>query len=455
MSELSNQATALLFYGDCFVLLEKFLDPISRTVLCHTYKYAYTKICFCVKNHITYSTDYIIKKRFCKNVVSHADMILDFEENEPDMWEKKYCALDKTELVRPKKYFCEYVVLGGYFGLLKWAKNNNCTLDVNTCINAAKCGRLDILIWAIENGCDLSSGNVRNVRVEIYNEAAKNGHLKIVEWALEKGFKEHDKVCMKAALGNHIDVLKFARQKGCKWDVNVTAAAAKVKNLEMLKWLRQNHCPWNELVTIIAANLGNLEMIKWAKEHGAVFVEATYVAAAEVHQFDTLVWLAEHGYSLDTDKQNQESYISREEISKWTYDKDRAEKREFYNRLAEVTDFFNGTFDYSVRLARIGHFKTLKLALKNKCYYKQELLEIMLQAVQSRLEDATTRQQNQNSCVPSFQHLFEIVHWLAQDNSKKGAKEFEKFLFDMMLVTMLPVTRPLISQKSSLLNKKF
>ena len=37
--------------------------------------------------------------------------------------------------------------------MLKWARENGCPLDEETCEIAAKAGHLDVLRWARENGC--------------------------------------------------------------------------------------------------------------------------------------------------------------------------------------------------------------------------------------------------------------------------------------------------------------
>ncbi len=60
--------------------------------------------------------------------------------------------------------------------LLKIANNNNCNMD-GICYYSSKYGNLEILKWARENGCIWNSNTCTN--------AAYYGHLEILKWALE------------------------------------------------------------------------------------------------------------------------------------------------------------------------------------------------------------------------------------------------------------------------------
>jgi hypothetical protein len=43
--------------------------------------------------------------------------------------------------------------LGGHLEVLKWARENGCPWDENTCAWAAERDHLEVLKWAHENGC--------------------------------------------------------------------------------------------------------------------------------------------------------------------------------------------------------------------------------------------------------------------------------------------------------------
>jgi hypothetical protein len=71
-------------------------------------------------------------------------------------------------------------------------------------------------------------------------------------------------VCEKAAEGGHLQVLQWAVEQGCDMDQQVCSAAALYGHLELLKWARQHGAPWDEDVCTLAAGRGDLEMLQWA-----------------------------------------------------------------------------------------------------------------------------------------------------------------------------------------------
>ncbi len=127
------------------------------------------------------------------------------------------------------------LVKHGQLDLLKFAINNNCSLNFNTSTMAAYYGHLDVLIWARDMGCDWSS-----------------------------------RVCAHAAQNGHLDILKWARDNGCRWDTTTCAFAAQNGHLNILKWARENGCDWNENTCIYAERNGHLKVLKWAIENGCV-----------------------------------------------------------------------------------------------------------------------------------------------------------------------------------------
>lgn len=48
---------------------------------------------------------------------------------------------------------CFSAALNGDLAMLKWARENDCPWDENTCTVAAMMGHLDLVNWARENGC--------------------------------------------------------------------------------------------------------------------------------------------------------------------------------------------------------------------------------------------------------------------------------------------------------------
>jgi hypothetical protein len=48
---------------------------------------------------------------------------------------------------------CEYAASAGNLEMLKWAHNNGCAWDKDTCLDAAQHDHLAVLQWAVEHQC--------------------------------------------------------------------------------------------------------------------------------------------------------------------------------------------------------------------------------------------------------------------------------------------------------------
>ena len=68
-----------------------------------------------------------------------------------------------------KMELCNEACARGYVSTLKWARQNGCYWNSNTCKIAAENGHLNCLQWARQNGCAWTSGTCE--------VAAWNGHL--------------------------------------------------------------------------------------------------------------------------------------------------------------------------------------------------------------------------------------------------------------------------------------
>jgi len=66
-------------------------------------------------------------------------------------------------------------------------------------------------------------------------DAAYKGHLEVVKWALENGCPCDVWGCSSAAQGGHLDVLQWMRENRCPWDALTAARAARGATL-MLRW---------------------------------------------------------------------------------------------------------------------------------------------------------------------------------------------------------------------------
>jgi hypothetical protein len=78
------------------------------------------------------------------------------------------------------------------------------------------------------------------------NVAAKFGKLEVLKWARENGCEWSWRTCSEAAENGHLDVLKWTQENGCGWDFETCSAAARSGHLEVLQWAHENGCNWSE-----------------------------------------------------------------------------------------------------------------------------------------------------------------------------------------------------------------
>lgn len=142
----------------------------------------------------------------------------------------------------------------GHLEMLKWAREEGCPWDQNTCRCAAERGHLEVLRWAKEQGCPWDKSTCKF--------AARGGHLALLKWAREQGCPWDERTCSSAAKGGHLGLLQWARGQGCPWDEITCNSAAVSKNIEILSSARQQGCPWDWGICALAAvtRTSNLNM---------------------------------------------------------------------------------------------------------------------------------------------------------------------------------------------------
>lgn len=202
----------------------------------------------------------------------------------------KYCAvgLNRGESTR---YTCMLAANYGHLEVLQWAVSQGCPLNKWTCTYAASSGHLEILRWARSQNCPWDEWTCAF--------AAQNGHLEVLKWA--RGVSDSsalvqsenavcpwsEDTCAWAAEKGRLGILRWAVSHGCPWDSRVCSSAALGGHLEVLKWARgvldfptsgqsgettliqsENAvCPWDEWTCKYAGSNGHLEVLRWAYEN--------------------------------------------------------------------------------------------------------------------------------------------------------------------------------------------
>ena len=120
--------------------------------------------------------------------------------------------------------------------MLKYLRQNNCPWDYWTTRYAAYYGHMEVLQWAIANGCPTTGA---------IGWAVKAGHLEMVKWMISNGILWEQDVCVMATSTNQIEVLKWAIDNGCCWNEKALILAVSFGRLEILK-LFEKWVPWNK-----------------------------------------------------------------------------------------------------------------------------------------------------------------------------------------------------------------
>ncbi len=140
-----------------------------------------------------------------------------------------------TDAIKDFEYLiCYYAILNDQLDVLIWIKKNH-NLSRHSCNSAIKHGKLEILKWLYNNGCEFNGG-------EGYT-AAFHGHVSCLQYLHKKGCAWNHFICSSAAKGGHLSCLKYARENGCPWDRLTYEKAKSYGHTELLNWAVENGCP--------------------------------------------------------------------------------------------------------------------------------------------------------------------------------------------------------------------
>ena len=230
---------------------------------------------------------------------------------------------------------CAEAAKAGHLDVLKSARAQGCPWDASTCIAAAQHGHLHILRWARRQGCPwgLAHGEFgRRGEFHYVSEdglwhfelpetaaaAAAGGHLNILAWAVKNGCKCMDQTCKAAAAEGHLDVLVWAAAREHGWAEGervletITFAIFNAR-VPILQWLLEQlgsdllRKGWRQAESLGFYNwstaIRSIELLQWGRAHaGADFASAKLCSIAAEHCcLDTLQWLRRQGCPWDAE----------------------------------------------------------------------------------------------------------------------------------------------------------
>ena len=138
---------------------------------------------------------------------------------------------------------------------LRYAHENGCPWDEDTCYEAAKNGNLECLKYAHKNGCEMESF--------VCDLAAENGHLECLKYAYDNGCEIDSSVFSLAAKGGYLECLKYAYENECNWDEDTCNYAAWNGHLDCLKYAYENGCRWNSKIFNNTMKNGHSECFRY------------------------------------------------------------------------------------------------------------------------------------------------------------------------------------------------
>lgn len=200
---------------------------------------------------------------------------------------------------------CRWAAASGNLELLRYLRQNECTLDYTASNSAAHSGQLEILRWLKqeEGQKDVWDSNTSA-------SAAGGGHVDVLVFLKAEGCALNYKFCsLNAAAGGHISVLKWikrnAQHQGCILDGFTCGKAAEFGQLETLRWLHYDQgCPLDEWTCERAADGGQIHVLKWLCENQCPKSSRAIKLAREWNHVEVVEWLEENNfedYSSDED----------------------------------------------------------------------------------------------------------------------------------------------------------
>lgn len=159
----------------------------------------------------------------------------------------------------------ELIASQGNLEMLQWVRtpkkfmgNHTCAWNANTCAAAVKGGHLEVLTWAIKNGCPY------DFRVKIFAE--KYGHPEIM-YLVKDHVVGPIEPTMYAVQTNDLDLLKWSLDNSYVWNIEMCDYAIQHGFLELLQLVHKEGCIISEHICEKAVKYGHLGVLQWATQN--------------------------------------------------------------------------------------------------------------------------------------------------------------------------------------------
>jgi len=146
-------------------------------------------------------------------------------------------------------------------------------------------GKLNVLLWARDNGC------VINDR-KLCDFSAENGHVDVLKWGIENKFYLEENSVIIAAEKGHFPILELLynlHHYAFPGSLDFMNLAAKVGSIPYLKWAREKKYPWTTRTCAIASREGHVTVLEWLRSNGCPYNRDECILASSRH--DIWRWL--------------------------------------------------------------------------------------------------------------------------------------------------------------------
>jgi hypothetical protein len=222
--------------------------------------------------------------------------------------------------------------IGNSLEILQYLRSFNCPWSDNVCVEAVKYGRMDILLWAVANGCPWKLEEIMEAAARFKLASANHDILQWINdhWIhfddIDMDFFIHyaieyknfifvkwakaifvptfwdDRIIKKAAAAGDLPALIWAFEVNpesisSKLVYVLSVNAAKGGHLHVLNWLLAKYdsykkAIWHPQVCVLAAQYGYVEVLQWAISNGCNWSKYDCCKAAiEYKRLKVLIWM--------------------------------------------------------------------------------------------------------------------------------------------------------------------
>lgn len=133
-----------------------------------------------------------------------------------------------------------------------------CPWDESVLICALKANQIEVLYWAIQEGCPVSSG--------LLAKAAALVDPTLLKFLVKRGVNIDPKTILSAAQQGRLENIRYLRSfkdKPTSWSKEVVSAAIQNGHIELAKWCIENGCHIDKYTFKAALKHGNEDFLNW------------------------------------------------------------------------------------------------------------------------------------------------------------------------------------------------